>query len=639
MTELVTLKRLFSDENEERFFQIPDYQRGYSWENSHRQDLLGDLAEIAIHNTQHFTGTIVAARPTTETEPYSVVDGQQRLTTLVILMARLLKRAEARGIDPGLVDVETAWSRYVCKELAPGSFAWRLTLNGGQRDLFRRILTSGPDSLTNAGGESKADVNIKAAVVQFDERLRSVEDAELVEIYKSMTSKLGFLLYAPEDHREIGLMFEVINNRGKALSELEKVKNYLIYYANRNEMPELREHTNVAWGRIVNGLNRAGFTENQDEERFLRACWIVYNDPRKSESQRVYEGVKQRCSVLDHREGYKFLREFVNFLDQAVGTFERLYCASEGDENTREARILERIAYHPVRAAVVPLILAVMQKEQESAARAQALDLIEKLNFRYYVTGIAPRSDSRQGRLFSLAHSFYWGVDPESGEAIEGVDWLLDRLVRFVSNNAGRKSFVKNLTLDLDESGDYYGWQGLRFFLASYEEALRADRSQGPTYAAIMKSRDSEFHNDSFQKEHIVARKDTTATDDEEDILKRRLGNFVLLREGPNKSVKQKPIQEKIREGYSSQQTSELYQIQELDQFIEQAKSFVWDERGWQRRTTAFWYELYQKFLDLREEKLVNFALERWSVDQLPDEPARLNIDSFEAYNEIFAFR
>ncbi|MBK7570056.1 MAG: hypothetical protein IPI31_19785 [Bacteroidetes bacterium] len=46
-----------------------------------------------------------------------------------------------------------------------------------------------------------------------------------------VTKRLGFIFYTPKYDKEIGIMFEVINNRGKELSELEKIKNYFIYYA------------------------------------------------------------------------------------------------------------------------------------------------------------------------------------------------------------------------------------------------------------------------------------------------------------------------------------------------------------------------------------------------------------------------
>ena len=85
------LQTLFAD----RVFRIPHYQRFYSWHSRQREDLFGDLRKLATRggNQHHFMATIVCHR-TDETTSiganqyrlYDVVDGQQRLTTLIILL-------------------------------------------------------------------------------------------------------------------------------------------------------------------------------------------------------------------------------------------------------------------------------------------------------------------------------------------------------------------------------------------------------------------------------------------------------------------------------------------------------------------------------------------------------------------------
>jgi len=85
----------------ERVFQVPDYQRGYAWTKNERQDLLDDLEEIRTIQSQydyeHYTGTIVLnntgqqrAIPGGIVKVVDIVDGQQRLTTLVILLRQFI---------------------------------------------------------------------------------------------------------------------------------------------------------------------------------------------------------------------------------------------------------------------------------------------------------------------------------------------------------------------------------------------------------------------------------------------------------------------------------------------------------------------------------------------------------------------
>lgn len=87
-----------------RLFQIPDYQRAYSWQRRQRQDLFGDIEEAHRSGREHFMATVVAlAREkrviaADELQAVELVDGQQRVTTIVIL----LKAVEKRLLEPGV---------------------------------------------------------------------------------------------------------------------------------------------------------------------------------------------------------------------------------------------------------------------------------------------------------------------------------------------------------------------------------------------------------------------------------------------------------------------------------------------------------------------------------------------------------
>ncbi|MCY4149733.1 MAG: hypothetical protein OXF73_10385 [Gammaproteobacteria bacterium] len=72
----------------------------------------------------------------------------------------------------------------------------------------------------------------------------------------------------------------------------------------------------------------------------------------------------------------------------------------------------------------MPLILAISNRAKDQNDRNDLFELLEKLNFRYYVTGIAKRADTRQSHLFWLAHQFFNNFGKEvEGEKID-VLWL-----------------------------------------------------------------------------------------------------------------------------------------------------------------------------------------------------------------------
>ena len=101
--QLLTLSKIFT----ERLFRIPDYQRGYAWTDKQLQDFWNDLEQLGIgHN--HYIGVLTLEDVHPEIynkweddlwiinsknyQPYFVVDGQQRLTTSIILIQSILER-------------------------------------------------------------------------------------------------------------------------------------------------------------------------------------------------------------------------------------------------------------------------------------------------------------------------------------------------------------------------------------------------------------------------------------------------------------------------------------------------------------------------------------------------------------------
>ena len=108
---------------------------------------------------------------------------------------------------------------------------------------------------------------------------------KLKELTHKITQLLVFTVYNIEDNSEVGVIFEVMNDRGKKLSELEKVKNLLIYMTNRvsnnsTSSIQLTNKINFSWREILQNLAKARRFESEDENQFLRINAIIsfYSD-------------------------------------------------------------------------------------------------------------------------------------------------------------------------------------------------------------------------------------------------------------------------------------------------------------------------------------------------------------------------
>ncbi len=80
----LTIKQLFG--NTDALYQIPRYQRPYSWGDEQLEKLWDDLTESYESESNYFLGSVITAKPEESSTYLDIVDGQQRLTTLTIMM-------------------------------------------------------------------------------------------------------------------------------------------------------------------------------------------------------------------------------------------------------------------------------------------------------------------------------------------------------------------------------------------------------------------------------------------------------------------------------------------------------------------------------------------------------------------------
>jgi uncharacterized protein with ParB-like and HNH nuclease domain len=140
-SESVSVGALFSQDS---FFRIPPYQRPFSWDDEHFDDLISDTKD-ADRNTQYFMGTMVLHKEQGGT--MAVVDGQQRLTSLLILLACLRDAIDDGQYKSGIQDKIMQQKRVI------DGIPERIRLEVKDRDIFQSLVVE-------AGGTLKSyDLN------------------------------------------------------------------------------------------------------------------------------------------------------------------------------------------------------------------------------------------------------------------------------------------------------------------------------------------------------------------------------------------------------------------------------------------------------------------------------------------------
>lgn len=217
---------------------------------------------------------------------YDVVDGQQRLTTIVIMLDAV--RRELASLDDPIAQSLADGIRrsYVAATDVGGQPLYKLTLNSDCDHYFRTVALS--DQPGPEGPQISSERPLANARLEFSTYLQWHGDGDdaayqawLTELYLKIVNQLRVSRHEVESAGDVGVIFEVMNNRGKPRSELEKVKNYLLYAASTLSVPNNLPHVvNDAWAEIFRQLMAAGLTSSTDEDRLLRAHWLTAYDPQ-----------------------------------------------------------------------------------------------------------------------------------------------------------------------------------------------------------------------------------------------------------------------------------------------------------------------------------------------------------------------
>ncbi|MCK4642301.1 DUF262 domain-containing protein [bacterium] len=589
----LNVESLFQD----RRFVIPDYQRGYSWGISQIEDLQEDITRLLDKDIDHFTGTIVATAR--DNKEYEIIDGQQRITTIIILLKTIFEcnREKYRFLEDYLIRKSDNGQVLVLK---PNKESYK----------YFRDCIIGNDS---SNIEYNSHLNLTNAKNFFTEWIRNADADKILEV---VLTKLNIIFFIPNNEEDAGIMFEVINNRGKELSELEKIKNFFIYFATLHNRGYLREKINDTWTEILRYLNKADMISKDDENNFLRNAYIVFFDPDKQRSYEVYEQLKLRIRVDDEEasesnantiEGFlSFLRDASRYYAYLFNSnfFESEYSNQINDKKDL-GKIITYLRCHPLKASIMPLYLSIMKNK--SINRVDFLKILEIVNFRVYILPrVTARADSRQASLFNWAHEHF-------SKEISS-EQLKENLIRFTREMCNLSTFVEHLTVDDDEAENYYHWQGIRYFLGRYEE-VRQDEKNKQTWniEKILKTRKEGKSGDYISVEHIWAvnnRKDHYAWD---DMQKRRLGNFTLLELRENIKLQDEDIYNKIDTLIKENTASKFQQVYDLIDYKKRIEKHK-DIKG-RNKTHVFYWRYAILMNDYRETDLVRFALNTWKLE------------------------
>lgn len=552
---------------QKRLFRIPNYQRAYSWETKQRSDLFDDIKKLygQSKDRHHFMSTIVCLKTdaaeeigTDEYRYLDIVDGQQRLTTLVILLKALSKQL-ANGSD-----AEKEESAKLDKLLVKGDN--RLILlqtNHSSSIIFRDYLESGQiANLTNVG--TLAENNMIYAFRECEGFIKTwTESHDLLSLLKLLKNRLDFIFYVLEDEGSVYTVFEVLNSRGLAVDWLDKCKSTLMGLAfEKFDRQTASDHINelhTYWAEIYATI---GIREVPGSEilRFAATLWHSDQQSKPLQAEKSIEIFRDLCCTEPNK-----IIDVSKWLLQVAKALESLY---------KNHRIKAVTDISQARLLAVAIKLSTKLSENE---RDLVLEQWERTTFRIF--GLF-RKDSRTkvGEYTRLAYDI---INNNHGK-----DEILAGLFSIGSDHP-----VDSAVKQLKFTDCYNGWEhDLRYFLYRYEEYL-------------VKQQNSQINKDLWEQiwhnspsttiEHIHPQtvslpwegKLGRVTQIEKHV--NRLGNLLILPPNINSKAQNKGFKDK----------KAIYKQNYLRMMDE-----IFNKHDWSR-----------KAIEEREEKLLEWAKNEWA--------------------------
>lgn len=586
----------------ERLYRIPDYQRGFAWQEKHLKDFWNDILQLE-EQKNHYVGVLtLEAIGETEIdkfkddlwiidsksyEPFYIVDGQQRITTALILLQAILDSVKETD-ELNYTSVQEIRKKYIFDSKDGGisrSYIFGYDDDNPSYEFLKTKIFNEKSSKQITKQETIYTHNLEFAKKYFIEKLSKLTFADIEKIFKKLTQNLLFNIYTISSDIDVHVTFEGMNNRGKPLSILELLKNRLIYLSTKfdteaYEKTKLRDSINDCWKSIYHELGK-NKDNPLDDDKFLLNHFLVYfgeklfpknDDERKNywRVQRFYRYgysnflleniftlkniVKQTNPLIDDdsedskdeklsiTDVYKYVSDLQNTVQTWFNLFNPYFSNDFSDDEKIILEKLNRLGFEDVAT----LVLIVYQKEKNKTIRSNFLTTLERFKFIYGLSNFMYRRfiGPLDFKYIELAVCL-------KNNKIKTSD-IIVKINEDINSLISKSDFIEGIQKDFARLG-FYKWDGIRYFLYEYEEELK---NKSKTKRRKIDWREfNELKDDFITIEHIYPQKATAKcwTDEfkifnsrQKEVLRNSLGNLLPLSKPKNSSLQNKCFVEKV---------------------------------------------------------------------------------------------
>lgn len=493
-------------------FVIPTYQRKYSWTDNEIKALWQDIEESIKDDMNHFVGTLSFKENKSvglsANTVYEIIDGQQRITTLFILLKVLIDKLEDEDIKQ--IQLSTFIGSQNNLKLHP---------LGADGDFLNKLLFETND-IDHEKINKRSQRFMYSAKKQFTAFANALTSHEIEQRIIFIQDRIEVLVFNVESQAQAVKMFSIINDRGLPLRILDKTKSMLMLHSTLRLNEELNEFINNSFEKIFDSYDnllvcrdKLGILGRLEEntifthhyyssKRLFKSTWNI-----RDGADKIFNNLKLKCeSLKDKPDGLKDKPDGLKaFISEYLNDFEKFAVSySELIKNIETKLIYQKpFRYLEFSATLYPLLVRLYMQNKLD----ELLPALESVEVRVYkLGGTNPIAD------------MYWLSSFVSANDLS-IDEIKTHLVNF------SEKFVNNHVFGTYLDGAIYSNGAVEYILSEYS----GDDLDIATYKDL-------------QVEHVFSKKpdydfSEYGFDDDYDYEKNRLGNLSLLEKSLNGSI------------------------------------------------------------------------------------------------------
>lgn len=288
-------------EGSDKHFVIPVYQRNYDWKREHCKQLYDDLIDLTKSKRTHFLGSIVSIyHDDGDDREYLIIDGQQRLTTLSLLLISIYKLIDEGKMEAN-ISKDQIRDEYLINKYSKDDKKIRLKPVKNDKDAFSSLFKTEDDYLQAT--------NITLNYLYFYNRIQE-EEITIDELFSAIKQIVIVEIELKNGEDDPQLIFESLNSTGLDLTEADKVRNFVL----------MKESSTVQEKYYANYWNKIEVNTNYSVSDFIRHYLTIKERviPNKSKVYLYFKNyVTANVSnneelLLDLLKYSKYYKEIIN---------------------------------------------------------------------------------------------------------------------------------------------------------------------------------------------------------------------------------------------------------------------------------------------------------------------------------------